>query len=414
MTGQRPLEGIRVLDLTVALSGPYGTLLLAGLGAEVIKIESPGGSDIARFNPPFATAGGDLRQAAENDDDISLSILARARGKKSVELDLKSPAGREVFYSLVRASDIVFENFSDGVTARLGIDYDVLREVNPALIYCSLSGLGNPSHYPGVKAMDITVQALSGAMDVTGETDGPPTRFGLPISDLLAPLYGVIGIQSALLARRDTGVGQHVEVSMLECLSSLLPFEHLDVLQRSGFPARSGNFHNRLAPFGVYRTHDGYVSIAGAADVWVASIFEALGRPELIDDARYSSRAARAMNSASLNDLIEAWTSGQTTDDVIEQLAKQRSVPCVPVRTALDVLADPELRRRGVLTALSHPSAGPIDAVGSGVPITMSGSDLRFDDDAHRLGADTDEVLVEVAGLGAHELDKLRETGVIG
>lgn len=411
-TPRKPLEGLRVLDLTVALAGPYGTLLLAGLGAEVIKIESPGGGDIARFNPPFYGERGMHFDALE-DGDISLSILARAREKKSISLDLKSEQGRALFYRLVEHADIVFENLSDGTVERLGVDYDTVRAHNPRVVYCSVTGLGRPSLYPGVKAMDIIVQALSGLMDTTGNADGPPLRVGIAISDLLAPLYGVIGVQSALRQRELTGEGQHVVVSMLECLTSLLPFEHLDVLQRNGFPPRSGNHHNRLAPFGVYRTSDGYVSIAAANDGWMRAIFDAMGQPDLMRDPRFASRGPRAMNADTLNAMIQEWTARQTTAEVIEELSTRRSVPCVPVRTALEALSDPAMFERGALTHLHHPRAGEIDAVAGGIPIHMSDASVGLERPAPELGTDNAQVYGQLLGIDADELARLRSERVI-
>lgn len=413
MTDQplRPLAGIRVLDLTVALAGPYGTLLLAGLGAEVIKIEAPQGGDIARFNPPFYGRDGIHFDALE-EGDVSLSILARARAKKSVALDLKSEEGRKVFYELVKHADVVFENLSDGTVERLGVDYATLRKINPRIVYGSVTGLGRPSLWPGVKAMDITVQALSGVMDTTGYQDGPPMRFGLPISDLLAPLYAVIGVQAALRQREATGEGQHVVVSMLECLTSLLPFEHFDVFQRHGFPPRSGNHHNRLAPFGIYATRDGHVSIAAANDAWTAAIFAAMGQPDLIRDPRFASRGPRAKNADALNAMIEDWTRQQTSAEVIRVLG-ERQVPCVPVRTALESLSDPALFAAGALQRLEHPVDGPIDAVGGGVPIHMSASTVGLDRPAALLGADTEDVLGGLLGLDTPALEALRARKVI-
>lgn len=408
----RPLAGLRVLDLTVALAGPYGTLLLAGLGAEVIKIEAPGGGDIARHNPPFYGADG-MHFDTVGEDDISLSILARAREKKSVSLDLKSAAGREIFYELVKQADVVFENLSDGTVERLGVDYESVRAVNPRIVYCSVTGLGRPSLYPGVKAMDITVQALSGLMDTTGFADGPPVRTGIAISDLLAPLYAVIGVQSALWQRSVTGEGQHVVVSMLECLTSLLPFEHFDVLQRNGFPPRSGNHHNRLAPFGLYRTSDGYVSIAAANDEWTRAIFEAMGEPELIDDPRFTGRGPRAVHADVLNALIEGWTVRRSSAEVIEELTVRRSVPCVPVRTALEAMSDPAMFERGALQHLKHPRAGEIDAVAGGIPIHLSESTVGLDHPAVELGTHNDEVYGKLLGFDAEKLASLKENGII-
>ncbi|GED96076.1 CoA transferase [Gordonia crocea] len=404
--------------MTTALSGPYGTLVLAALGAEVIKIEAPGGNDLARTNPPFATADGELGLINTGDDE-SLSFLARNRGKRSIELDLKHEAGREVFFGLARASDVVFENLSDGAADRLGLGYEAVRAVNPAIVYCSLSGLGRPegsaADQPAlrVKAMDIIVQALSGAMDTTGEVDGPPLRFGLPVADLMAPLYAVIGIQSALIQRARTGEGQRVDVSMLESLASLLPFEHLDVLQRAGYPPRSGNFHNRLAPFGVYPTVDGHVAIAAASDAWVAALFDAMGRPDLMADPRFAGRGPRAANSAALNALIEEWTSGMATDAVVAELGRDRGVPCAQVRSAAEVMADEELTARGVIGPLVHPTAGELDAVAGGVPIMLSGAEVSLPAPAPLLGADTDAVLRELVGLDDETLARLRSAGTI-
>ena len=247
----RPLEGIRVLDLTVALAGPYCSLLLAGMGAEVIKIEGPNGGDIARTNPPYFGPDGFHFDRME-EGDVSISILARARNKKSITLDLKTESGREIFMRLVKLSDVMVENLSDGAAARLGVGYDVVRAANKKIVYASISGLGDPSPFPGLKVMDIIVQALSGIMSATGMPDGPPIRVGIPIADLLAPLYATSGILAALLQRGRTGVGQHVKVSMLDCLASLLAVDHFDVYQRAGLSPRTGNFKHRAAPFGLY------------------------------------------------------------------------------------------------------------------------------------------------------------------
>lgn len=409
---RRPLEGIRVLDLTVALAGPYCTLLLAGLGAEVIKVESPKGGDIARFNPPFYGKEG-IHLGALEEGDVSLSILARARAKKSISLDLKSERGLALFKELVKLSDIVVENLSDGTVERLGVDYSSLQGLNPRLIYCSITGMGRPSPYPGLKVMDIAVQSLSGVMDATGEKDGPPTRLGLPMADLLTPLYGLIGIQSALLQRAITGEGQHVLVSMLDCLSSLLPFEHFDVLQRMGFPARTGNHQTRLAPFGVFETKDGYVSIGASNDEWASKIFDAMGQPELIRDPRYATRGPRAVNADEVNGMIEEWTRKLTTGQVIEVLHAQRGVPCVKVRTALETLSDPALRTSGAIVPLVHPDAGEIEAVGAGIPIRMSESRVGLDKPAPKLGANNAEIFGEMLGLDPNEIDNLKSAGVI-
>jgi crotonobetainyl-CoA:carnitine CoA-transferase CaiB-like acyl-CoA transferase len=408
----RPLEGLRVLDLTVALAGPYGTLVLAGLGAEVIKVEAPKGGDIARFNPPFYGKDG-IHFGRVEPGDVSLSILARARNKRSISLDLKAERGRAIFHELAKSADVIVENMSDGTVERLGVDYATIAAINPRIVYCSITGLGRPSPFPGIKAMDITVQALSGVMDTTGHADGPPLRFGLPISDILAPLYGVIGVLAALRQREATGRGQHVVVSMLDAMASLLPFEHFDVFQRHGFPPRTGNHHARLAPFGVFRTADGFVSIAAATDEWAGLIFEAIGRPELIEDPRFATRGPRAVNADLVNATIEAWTSQRPSAEVIEELAAKRGVAAVPVRTALEVIADPHLRATGAIQTLAHPDAGQIDAAGGGVPIRMSASTIGLDRPAPKLGADNAAIYAALLGLSDEEIARLEADGVI-
>ena len=238
-TTQRPLEGIRVIDLTVALAGPYGALLLGGLGAEVIHIESPGEGEISRTNPPFVGPRG-LSLEAKAADETSLTIVNRGRNKKSVTLDLKSPRGLNLFFRLVEKADVVMENMSEGTARRLGVGYEAVRAVNPRIVYASVSAFGDPSVYPGVKGMDVMVQAASGLMAVTGFSDGAPTRVGIPIADLVTPLYAVNGILAALIQRGRTGKGQHVTVSMLDCLASLVAEEHFDVFGAAGVPMRTG------------------------------------------------------------------------------------------------------------------------------------------------------------------------------
>lgn len=221
---------------------------------------------------------------------MSLTVLNRARNKKSITLDLKSAQGKALFMELVKESDVVIENASEGVTARLGVDYESVREVNPKIIYASIKAFGEPSPYKNLKGMDIIVQALSGIMDVTGFADGPPTRSGLPIADLIAPLYAVNGILAALIHRGRTGVGQCVQVSMLDCLSSLVAEEHFDVFLKHGYSKRSGNFQDRLVPFGVYGTRDGHVAMVAFQPDWFRNLMEAVGRPEMVTDPRYATR----------------------------------------------------------------------------------------------------------------------------
>ena len=412
MSTTRPLEGIRVLDLTVALSGPYGSLLLGGMGAEVIRIESPGGSDIARSNPPFIGGNG-FNFGTPAEGEVSLSILNRARNKKSITLDLKSEHGKALFMQLVEKSDVIIENFSEGVTRKLGVDYHSVHAYNPNIIYASIKAMGEPSAYPGLKGMDIIVQALSGIMEVTGFADGPPTRCGLPIADMVAPMYAVNGILAALIHRGRTGVGQHVQISMLDCLASWVAEEHFDVLGQAGYPMRSGNFHDRLAPFGVYKTRDGHVAIVAFHPDWMRGLANAIGQPELAEDPRFAHRGPRMRNAGELNTMIEAWTSQLSTEQVIEELQTRHGVPSAPVRSPQQVLHDPRLHERGAIVELQHPQHGPVGAVGMGLTIQFSATPSQFDQPAMPLGGANEDIYSGLLGLSAEELDRLKLQGIV-
>lgn len=412
MSAARPLEGIRVLDLTVALAGPYGSLLLGGMGAEVIRVEAPGGGDIARTNPPFVGAEG-IHFGAKKEGEVSLTILNRARNKKSVTLDLKSPQGHALFMRLAQECDVIIENMSEGTTAKLGVDYERVRQVNPRIVYASLKAFGEPSAYPGLKGMDIIVQALSGLMEVTGFQDGPPTRSGLPVADLVTPLFAVNGILAALIHRGRTGEGQLVQVSMLDCLASMVAEEHFDIFSQAGYPMRSGNFMDRLVPFGVYATRDGYVAIVAFNPEWLRGLLDAIGQLPLLEDPRFSSRGPRMQHAAAMNTIIEDWTRQRSSEEVVRELQQKRGVPCTKVRTPLEVLADPELQASGAVVKLTHPQLGGVEAMGMGLPIRFSRTPSQFDQPADTLGGANAQVYGDLLGLSAEELARLQADGVI-
>ncbi len=285
----KPLDGITVLDLTVALAGPFATLILAGLGAKVIKVENPAGGDSCRTNAPYLGANGP-KLTRESEDDISVSALNRLRNKLGVTLNLKHPGARAIYSDLVKKSDIVVENFSRGTLDRLGVGYSFACEVNPRVIYCSITGFGSTADASPAKAMDAIVQALSGTMMTSGGPDDPPIRVGLPVGDLTAPLFGVIGVLAALHQAQHTGQGQHIDVSMLGALTMMVAVETFGLLERCGIPQRTGLTVPRLAPFGLYRTKDGYISICAFTETFARSLFEAIGRADLIDDPRFVNR----------------------------------------------------------------------------------------------------------------------------
>ncbi len=408
----RPLDGILVLDLTVALSGPYASLLLGGLGAEVIRIEAPGEGEIGRTNPPFVGPDG-IHFGAKRPQDVSLTTLNRARNKKSITLNLKSPRGHALFMRLVKEADIVMENMSEGTAVKLKVDYESVRAVNPKIIYGSIKAFGEPSAYPTLKGMDIIVQAMSGIMEATGFKDGPPTRWGLPMADLLAPLFAVNGLMAALIYRGRTGEGQEVKVSMLDCLASLVAEEHFDVFGDAGFALRTGNFLDRITPFGIYETKNGHVAIAAFTPAWFKGLLEVIGQPQLMQDPRFSSRGPRTKHAAEMNGYVEAWTRTQTSEHVVNELLGKREIPSTRVRSPKEVLQDPLLHASGAVTRLTHPGLGKNAPYGMGLPIQFSKSKSQFDQPATELGSANDEVYGGLLKLSSEELAALRADGVI-
>ncbi|CCN17720.1 conserved hypothetical protein [Bordetella bronchiseptica MO211] len=376
------LEGIRVLDMTVALAGPYASMLLGGLGAEVIRVEAPGGSDLGRSNPPFVGPGG-VNFGQQGSDDVSLTLLNRARNKKSITLNVKDPEGRALFARLLRESDVFIENLSEGASERLGVDYARVREINDRIIYAS----------------------------VTGEASGPPMRCGVPVADLLAPLYMVNGILAALIYRGRTGKGQKIQVSMLDCLSSWVAEEHFDVLAQAGFRMRTGNNHERLVPFGTYECVDGHIAIAAVHPDWFASLLDAMGRADLKRDPRFADRGTRMRHAADLAALVSEWTRDKTVAFVEQALVQERGVPAARVRTPLEMLDDPDLHRSGAITDLRTPDGGTVR--GMGLPIGFSECHAQFDVPAQALGQANASVYADILGLSDAEIRRLEEKGVI-
>lgn len=412
---ERPLEGRIVLDLTTALAGPYATLLLAGLGARVIKIENPlTGGDSSRSNSPYVTGHG-LTLLREADEDMSLSMMLRGRNKESVTLNLKSPEGRETFLALAAQADIVVENFSAGVTARLGIDYASVRQVNQRLIYTSISGFGADPGSEGDKAMDTIIQAMSGMMLTAGRPGDPPIRFGVPIADLSAPLYAVIGTLAAVIQTDRTGVGQHVDVSMLGALTSLVACEPFDALEEVGIPLRTGQTVPRLAPFGLFEAQDGWVAVCAPTDALANTVLAAIERPELGEDPRFSQRDQRVAHAEELHGLIADWVATQTVETALAAFG-EHGVPAGPVRDTGSAVRDERVLARGEVVPLTHPVHGPQeDIFGSGVPIRMSESDTSLDRPAPYLGEHTEQVLSELLGYDPERIAALRRaSGIAG
>ena len=408
----RPLEGLRVIDLTRALAGPYATLLLAGLGAEVIKIEDPRGGDLARENSPYIGRDGVVVEQ-KYEDDVSVSHLTRSRGKHGISLDLKQPEAKQIFMDLVKTADIVVENFTSGTADRLGVGYEASKRENPGIIYCSLSGFGATSA-KGDKAMDIIIQALSGAMYTSGAANEPPVRIGIPIADMLAPVFAVIGILSALEQRHRTGKGQQVDVSMLGALTSFVSIENWAAMEAAGMETRTGLTVQRLSPFGVFECSDGYVALVAVHEKLAKGLFKAMQRPELIDDPRFSSRDVRVANAAILEAMITSWSRTMKTQTVVEKLEAE-GVPVAPVRHPEEAMRDSRVTSRNETAPVVHPNYEPkVDMHTAGIPISFSDARTGFDDVLPiMVGEHNDYILREKLGYSVEKIAKLRSKGLI-
>jgi CoA:oxalate CoA-transferase len=408
----RPLDGLVVLDLTTALAGPFATFLLAGLGARVIKIENPLGPDTCRANAPYLGEHG-ASLVRERDGDVSVSALNRLRNKEAVTLNLKQPGALDVFRDLVARADMVVENFSRGTLDRLGAGYAFGKTVNPKVIYCSITGFGSEGDPGTGKAMDAIIQALSGVMMTSGAAGDPPVRVGVPFADMCAPLFGVIGLLAALHQAQRTGLGQHVDVSMLGVLTAMVAGEPFDLLERCGVPQRTGLTVPRLAPFGTYPTTDGYVAICAPTEAFAKGLFTAIDRPDLYADPKFRTRDDRVRNVAELNAIIEQFTRGRTNAEAIGRL-EAAGVPCAPVRNPNEAVRDPQVLARGETVRLAHPTFGIVDdVIGMGLPIRFSGSTAGFDKPAPAVGEHNQAVYGDLLGYDGAKMQGLRERKII-
>lgn len=408
----KPLAGVTVLDLTIALAGPFATLLLAGLGARVIKVENPAGGDPCRANAPYLGARG-ATLTRERPEDVSISALNRLRNKLGVTLDLKSPEARAVYADLVRQADVVVENFSRGTLDRLGVGYAFAQATNPKVVYCSITGFGSDGHDGSAKAMDAIVQALSGVMMTSGSPGDPPVRVGVPFGDLCAPLFGVIGVLAALRQADATGIGQFVDVSMLGALTMMVANEPFDILERCGVPQRTGQTVPRLAPFGVYPTRDGFVAICAPTEGFARALFRALDRPGLEDDPRFTTRDRRVVHVAELDAIIEAFTRALDTAEAVARL-EQAGVPAAAVRDPGAAVRDPRVLARQETVPLVHPQFGVVDDVmGMGLPIRFSAAAAGFDAPAPSLGEHNELVYTGLLGYSPDKVEGLRARHVI-
>lgn len=372
------LGGIRVVDLTRVLSGPFCTMLLADLGADVIKVEGPEG------DPTRAIGAGR--------DGLSWYFAAFNRNKRSILLDLKRPADKAVLARLIERADVLVENFRPGVLDAMGFPPDRLEVLNPRLVTCSINGFGSVGPYRDRPAFDFVAQATSGFMATNGEEGGPPLRTAAPLTDLAAGLYAALGIVAALRAREITGRGQRVEATMLGSMLSLLGYLAPEFFATGRAPPRTGNDHPILAPYGLFRTADREIAIAPANEAIVAKLFASLGLQSLLTDPRFATNGERVKRRAELRALIEAVLEREPADRWIERL-NAAGVPCAPVHGLADAFADPQVEALGMVIDVPHPGHGVVRM--TGFPLRLEGTPCAVRRPAPELGEHTGEVLAE-------------------
>lgn len=407
------LENVIVLDLTRFFSGPQATLLLAGLGATIIKIDDPKTGDPSAFSPPFAGPSG-ISFHKKTDLDMGLAYLKRARGKKSINLDLKTPEGHAIFMKLVESADVVIDNFSTGVASRLKTDYANLLLFNPEIIYCSLTGYGSTGAEKNLKAYDLMVQAAVGLMSVTGEESSPPIKTGSPISDAISGSYAAMGILAALLHKEKTGQGQEIDISMADCLFSMVFDEPFDCYKELGIKQRQGNRIMRFSPFNVYKTQDGWIALGAATNSDWIELLKVIEREDLLNEQNMMSTGWRIENNESVDAIITNWTREELTNNAINKL-NAKKIPCSPIRTIEEAINWNQLQEREMITTLVNPlSNSVITASGPGFPIKFSKTPVNYDQPAPLPGVHTEEILNKLAGLSKNELLTLIKKGVIG
>jgi CoA:oxalate CoA-transferase len=406
------LSGVRVLDLSRFLSGPQATLFLAGMGAEVIKIDEPRGGDPTFAAPPYFGADG-VAFERRSEQDLGVAYLKRARGKKSITLDLKSADGRDILLKLVRESDVLVENFKVGVTSRLKIDYETLRLANPRLIYCSITGYGSTGPERHRKAFDLMVQAATGMMSITGDPAGLPSKTGASLSDGIAGTFAMAGILGALFQRHATGLGQFVDVSMADCLVSLIFDEPFECYRELGLAQRQGNRIARFSPFNTYRAADGAVAIGvGNAADWV-KLLRIIEREDLLTSTDFMNPGWRIENNAQVDAVVGQWTLHKTVDEIIQSL-DEADITCGPIRTIEDVVSWDQLRARGMLRPVTNPhfpaAAGPLAAA---FPLKFSGSDAGHDPRVPMPREHNTEIYEGLLKLSNEEVDDLSKRGIV-
>ncbi|MFH1044231.1 MAG: CaiB/BaiF CoA-transferase family protein [Pseudomonadota bacterium] len=404
-----PLSHIRVLDLSRVLAGPWATQNLADLGAEVIKVERPKSGDDSRgYGPPW------MKDRAGNDTTEAAYFMSANRGKKSITVNLSHTEGQRVVRSLAAKCDVLVENYKVGDLDRYGLGYRDLAALTPRLIYCSVTGFGQTGPYRDRPGYDAMTQGMGGLMSITGEPDGAPgggpMRVGVPVIDIFTGMYAAIAICAALAHRAETGLGQHLDVALLDSCVALLANQAMSCLATGESPKRIGNAHPTIVPYETFRTADGAMILACGNDNLFRK-FCALAQCEhLANDPRFAKNADRVKNREALATLLSAVMAKRATRDWIRAL-DEAGVPCGPINTVAQALAEPQVEARGMIVRLAHPLAGEVPLLAS--PMKFSGTPVRHELAPPVLGQHSDQILEELLGLSAEERARLRAAGAI-
>ncbi|WP_417796533.1 CaiB/BaiF CoA transferase family protein [Terasakiella pusilla] len=392
-----PLEGVRVLDFTRVLSGPYATMILADMGAEIIKIESVEKGDDTRNFPPFV-------------NDMSHYFIALNRNKKSISLNLKTPEGVKIAKDLAAQCDIVIENFRPGVMDKLGLGYDALKEGNDKLVYCAISGFGATGPMRDNPSFDIVAQALSGIMSVNREPDQTPTKLGIPLGDMAGGIFGVFGILGTLHEATRTGKGRKLDISMLDSLLGMLGYLSQIYFVTGETPKPFGTRHPNLVPYGAFETSDGHIIVACLTENFWFNLARAIEREDLIDDPRYGEYLARIENRATLEQIVADAMKKRSTQEWEARL-DEFDVPFAPILSVQEALEHPNTQAREMVRTVEHPEIGTLKVVSS--PIKFEGENIAPMTAPPTLGENTNDILTDLLGISPQEIALLRKNGVL-
>lgn len=393
----KSLENLVVLDLTRVLAGPYASMMLADFGANVIKIETPKGGDDSRAFGPFV-------------GKESAYFMSLNRGKRSMTLNLKEQKAKEMFKEMVKKADVVLENYRPGTMEKLGLGYDVLKEINPKIIYTACSGFGHTGPYSSKPAYDVIVQGMGGIMSITGQENGEPTRVGASVGDVTAGLFAAIGTMTALYTREVSGIGQKVDVAMLDCQVAILENAIARYVTSGSAPQPIGNRHPSITPFEAFKAKDGYIIIAVGNDRLWADFCKLISKPEMIQDERFVSNPKRTENQKVLKSILDTVFPEKTVDEWIAAL-DQAGIPCGPINTVDRVMNNVQVQAREMIVETDHPIAGKVKM--AGVPIKLSETPGSVEKAAPLLGQHTAEILSEILGLSSAEVAQLKAENVL-